>query len=79
MNEQTTICHDCHGLKWKNINISLIFIGFICSLMPFITRWILATSKSPPCFPQKSYSYAHFIHICIILKLDIDNFLFHYH
>jgi hypothetical protein len=34
-NEKVTICHDCHGFKWQNINIYLILIILICGLMPF--------------------------------------------
>jgi hypothetical protein len=35
MNEQVTTYHDCHGFKWKNINISLILIGSISDIDNF--------------------------------------------
>jgi hypothetical protein len=35
MNEQTIISHDYHVLNGKNINISLVWFGFVCSLIPF--------------------------------------------
>jgi hypothetical protein len=28
MNEKSTICHDCHGFKWQNINVYLILTIF---------------------------------------------------
>jgi len=29
MNKKEIICHDCHGFKWKNINIYPILIIFL--------------------------------------------------
>ncbi len=43
MNEKTITCHDCHGFKWKNINIYPILIVFLCDLMPFLAHWIVTT------------------------------------
>jgi hypothetical protein len=34
-------CHDCHGFKWKNINIYSILIVFLCGSMPILARWIV--------------------------------------
>jgi hypothetical protein len=33
----------CDGFKWKNINVFLIFIGFVNDLKPFVIRWIVIT------------------------------------
>ncbi len=38
MNEQAITCHDCHGFKWQNINISLILTSFVYYSMPFFTH-----------------------------------------
>jgi hypothetical protein len=43
MNEKAITCHDCHGLKWKNINIYQILTFFFHGLMPFLVRWIVTT------------------------------------
>jgi hypothetical protein len=39
MNEQTTTCHDFHGFKLQNINISLI-LTFLCNPTPFFDCWM---------------------------------------
>jgi hypothetical protein len=31
MNEKATTCHECHGFKWKNINIYANFDFFLLS------------------------------------------------
>jgi hypothetical protein len=51
MNEEATNCHNNHGFKWKNINIFLIFIGFVSDLRPFVICWIVITF-----FGQKNIS-----------------------
>ncbi len=43
MNEKTITCHDCHGFKWKNINIYPILINFLCNLTPFLACWTVTT------------------------------------
>jgi hypothetical protein len=43
MNEKEKTCHDCHGFKWKNINIDPIFTIFLCNLTPFLAHWIVTT------------------------------------
>jgi len=39
-NEKAITCHDYHGFKWQNINISPILIVFFCGLTPFLAHWI---------------------------------------
>jgi hypothetical protein len=41
VNEKIITCHDCHGFKWKNINIYEILNVFLCNLMPFLIPWIV--------------------------------------
>jgi hypothetical protein len=41
MNEKIIIYHNCHGFKWKNINIYSILTSFFCSLTPFLAHWIV--------------------------------------
>jgi hypothetical protein len=54
MNEKTITCHDCHGFKWKNINIYPILIVLIYSSMPFLIRCIvIAPSKIMMIFKNK--------------------------
>jgi hypothetical protein len=43
MNEKTSTCYDCHGFKWKNINIYPILIVFLCGPTPFLDHWIVTT------------------------------------
>jgi hypothetical protein len=45
MNEKVITFHDCHGFKWKNINIYPILIIFLCNLTPFLAHWIVTTPK----------------------------------
>ncbi len=33
--------NDCHGFKWKNININSILIIFLYDLMSFLAVWIM--------------------------------------
>jgi hypothetical protein len=35
MNEKVITCHDCHGFKWKNINIYQILTVFFAIQHPF--------------------------------------------
>jgi hypothetical protein len=49
MNKLFFCCHDCHGFKWKNINIYQILTIFICSLMPFFACWIVIAPKHECC------------------------------
>jgi len=43
MNEKGTTCHDCHGFKWKSINISSILTIFFHHLTPFLACLIVTT------------------------------------
>jgi hypothetical protein len=43
MNEKNITYNDCHGFKWKNINIYSILIIFLCDLMSFLALWIMTT------------------------------------
>jgi hypothetical protein len=43
MNEKIITCHDCHGFKWKNINIYPILIAFLYNSMPFLAHCIVST------------------------------------
>ncbi len=43
MNKKTITSHDCHGFKWQNINIYLIYLVFLCNLTPFLVHWIVTT------------------------------------
>jgi len=38
MNEKTTIRHESHGSKWKNINIYPILIVFLYKSTPILVR-----------------------------------------
>jgi len=46
VNEKTITCHDCHGFKWKNINIYPILIIFLGNPTPFLICWIVTTPKN---------------------------------
>jgi hypothetical protein len=48
MNGKTITCHDCHGFKWKNINICPLLIVFLCGPMSFLAHWIVTTPKLGP-------------------------------
>jgi hypothetical protein len=48
MNEKTITCHDCHGFKWKNIDIYPILIVFLYILTPFLAHWIMTASLGGP-------------------------------
>jgi hypothetical protein len=43
LNEQRTTCHKCNDFKWKRKYISLILLGFVLGLMPFLAHWIVIT------------------------------------
>ncbi len=47
INEKKKTYHDCHGFKWKNINVYPILILFFCGLMPFLAHWIVIAPQSP--------------------------------
>ncbi len=60
MNEKKKTYHDCHGFKWKNINIYLILTVFLCSLTPFLVHWIVIAPK----WRQNTYRpYIKFTHL----------------
>jgi hypothetical protein len=44
LNEKTTICHDCHGFKWWNINNCPILILFFLR-DTLLARWIVTAPK----------------------------------
>ncbi len=50
MNEKTITYYDCHGFKWKNINIYPILTIFLCGLTFFLARWI--KWLHPCCIPN---------------------------
>ncbi len=41
MNEKGPTCHDWHGFKWQNMNISSILIIFRAYLTSFLVHFIM--------------------------------------
>jgi len=48
MNEKELTCYDCHGFKWKNINIYPILIVFFAIQCPF---WLIGLTTPIYCRP----------------------------
>jgi hypothetical protein len=81
MNEKTTSCYDFHSFKWKNINISLILIFFLCDLTPFLAHWIMIATISYNILYGVKYMintifYMNFLKIYVLQNLQTPSLVF---